>query len=40
MFLTRKKNIERKMNFAGKTVISLNTVELLGITLDKSIKSC
>ena len=37
MFLSKYKNIERKMSFDEKTIKSSDTVELLGITLDKNI---
>ena len=37
MFLSKYKNIEKNMSFDGKTIKSLDTVELLGITLDKNI---
>ena len=35
MFLSKYKNIEKNMAFDGKTIKSSDTVELLGITLDK-----
>ena len=35
MFLSKYKNIE-KMSFDGKSMKSSDTVELLGITLDKN----
>ena len=39
MFLSKYKSIEkRNMSFDGKTIKSSDTVELLGITLDKNIK--
>ena len=38
MFLSKSKNIEENMSFDGKTIKSLDTAELLGITLDKNIK--
>ena len=37
MFLSKYKNIEKNMSFDGKTIKSSDTVELLGITLDKNI---
>ena len=37
MFLSKYKNIEKSMSFDGKTIKSSDTVELLGITLDKNI---
>ena len=37
MFLSKYRNIEKNMSFAGKTIKSSDTVELLGITLDKNI---
>ena len=37
MFLLQYKNIEKNMSFDGKTIKSSDTVELLGITLDKNI---
>ena len=37
MFLSKYKNIEKNMSFDGKTIKSLDTVELLGITQDKNI---
>ena len=37
MFLSKCKNIEKNMSFNGKTIKSSDTVELLGITLDKNI---
>ena len=36
MFLSKYKNIEKK-SFDGKTIKSSDTIELLGITLDKNI---
>ena len=35
MFLSKYKNIKKNMSFDGKAIKSSNTVELLGITLDK-----
>ena len=37
VFLSKYKNIEKNMSFDGKTIKSSDTVELLGITLDKNI---
>ena len=37
MFLSKYKNIEKNMSLDGKTIKSSDTVELLGITLDKNI---
>ena len=37
MFLSKYKNIEKNMSFHGKTIKSSDTVELLGIILDKNI---
>ena len=37
MSLSKYKNIENNMSFDGKTIKSSDTVELLGITLDKNI---
>ena len=37
MFLARNKSIEKEVSFVGKAMISSNTVELLGITLDKNL---
>ena len=37
IFLSKYKNIEKNMSFDGKTIKSSDTVELLGITLDKNI---
>ena len=37
MFLSKYKNIEKNMPFDGKTIKSSDTVELLGITLEKNI---
>ena len=37
MFLSKYKNIEKNVSFDGKTITSLDTVELLGITLNKDI---
>ena len=37
MFLSKYKKIERKMSFDEKTIKASDTVELLGITLDKNI---
>ena len=37
MFLSKHKNIEKNMSFDGKTIKSLDTIELLGITLNKNI---
>ena len=37
MFLSKYKNIERNMSFDEKTIKASDTVELLGITLDKNI---
>ena len=37
MFLSKYKNIEKNTPFDGKTIKSSDTVELLGITLDKNI---
>ena len=37
MFLSKYKNIEKNMSFNGKANKSSDTVELLGITLDKNI---
>ena len=37
MFLSKYKTIEKNMFFNGKTIKSLDTVELLGITVDKII---
>ena len=37
MFLSKYKNIEKNMSYDGKTIKSSDTVELLGITLDKNI---
>ena len=37
MFLSKYQNIEKNMSFDGKTIKSSDTVELLGITLDKNI---
>ena len=37
MFLSKYKSIEKKMSFDGKNIKSSDTVELLGITLDKNI---
>ena len=37
MFLLKYKNIEKNMSFDGKTIKSSDTVELIGITLDKNI---
>ena len=37
MFLLKYKNNEKNISFDGKTIKSSDTVELLGITLDKSI---
>ena len=37
MFLSKYKNIEKNMSFDGKIIKSSDTVELLGITLDKNI---
>ena len=36
MFLSKYKNIEKNMSFNGKTIKSTDTLELLGITLDKN----
>ena len=36
MFLSRYKNIEENVSFDEKTIKSLDTVQLLGITLDKT----
>ena len=36
MFLVRNKSIEKEMSFVRKAIKSSSTVELLGITLDKS----
>ena len=36
-FLSKYKNIEKSMSFDGKTIKSSDTVELLGIILDKNI---
>ena len=35
MFLSKYKSIEKNMSFDGKTIKSSDTVELLGITLEK-----
>ena len=37
MFLSKYKNIEKNMYFDRQIIKSSNTVELLGITLDKNI---
>ena len=37
LFLPKYKNIENNMSFDGKTIIFSDTVELLGITLNKNI---
>ena len=37
MFLSKYKSIEKNMSFDGKNIKSSDTVELLGITLDKNI---
>ena len=37
MFLSQHKNIENNMSFDGKTIKSSDSVELLGIILDKNI---
>ena len=37
MFLSKYKNIEKNMSLDGKTIKSSDTVELLGISLDKNI---
>ena len=37
MVLSKYKNIEKNMSFDGKTIKSTDTVELLGITLNKNI---
>ena len=37
MFLSKYKNIEKNMSFDGNTIKSSDTVELLGMTLDKNI---
>ena len=37
MFLSKYKNIEKNISFDGKTIKSSDSVELLGITLDKNI---
>ena len=37
MFLSKYKNIEKNMSFDGKTIKSSDTIELLGISLDKNI---
>ena len=37
MFLSKNKNIEKNMSFDGKTIKSSDTVELIGITMDKNI---
>ena len=37
MFLSKYKNIEKNMSFDGKTIKSSDTVELLGVTLNKNI---
>ena len=37
MFLSKYKNIEKNMSFDGKTIKSSDTIELLGITLNKNI---
>ena len=37
MFPSKYKNIEKNMSFDGKIITSLDTVELLGITLNKDI---
>ena len=34
---TDMKNIEKNMSFDGKTIKSSNTIQLLGITLDKNL---
>ena len=37
MFLSKHKNIKKNMPFAGKTITSSDTIELLQINLDKNI---
>ena len=37
MFLARNKCIEKEMSFVAKAIKSSNTVELLGITLEKNL---
>ena len=37
MFLSKYRNIEKNLSFAGKTIKSSDTVELLGVTVDKNI---
>ena len=37
MFLSKYKNVEKNMSFDRKTTKSSDSVELLGITLDKNI---
>ena len=37
VFISKYKNIEKNMSFDGKNIKSSDTVELLGITLDKNI---
>ena len=37
MFLSKYKNIKKNMSFDRKTIKSSDTVELIGITLDKNI---
>ena len=37
MFLSKYKNLEKNLIFPGDTIKSSDTIELVGITLDKNI---